>query len=110
LRVLLEIMGHEVHEAADGESGIAAALRLQPDFVVVDIGLPRLDGYEVARRLRAAIPHVGLVALSGYGREEDKQRAKDAGFDAHLLKPADPERLQAEMERLYRRGGPARAR
>jgi signal transduction histidine kinase len=109
LRVLLEIMGHEVHEAVDGESGIGAALRLRPDFVVVDIGLPRLDGYEVARRLRTALPGVGLVALSGYGREEDKQRAREAGFDAHLLKPAGSERLQAELDALHRRGGPTRA-
>jgi signal transduction histidine kinase/ActR/RegA family two-component response regulator len=110
LRVLLEIMGHEVHEAVDGESGIAAALRLRPDFVVVDIGLPRLDGYEVARRLRAALPRVGLVALSGYGREEDKQRAKEAGFDSHLLKPTGGDRLQAEMDALHRRAGLTRAR
>jgi signal transduction histidine kinase len=98
LRALLEALGHEVHEAGDGEAGIAAALELRPDLVFVDIGLPRVDGHEVARRLRAAKLTSRLVALTGYGRDVDMQRAKDAGFDDHLLKPATLEQLNAEID------------
>ncbi|HEY3518468.1 MAG TPA: MASE1 domain-containing protein [Gammaproteobacteria bacterium] len=98
LRTLLETLGHEVHEAADGEAGVAAALERQPDLVFVDIGLPRLDGYEVARRLRAAHLRARLVALTGYGRDDDVQRAREAGFDEHLLKPATLEQLRAAID------------
>jgi signal transduction histidine kinase len=98
LRTLLEALGHEVHEAADGEAGVAAALERRPDLVFVDIGLPKLDGYEVARRLRAAKLGVRLVALTGYGRDDDVQRAREAGFDVHLLKPATLEQLRAAIE------------
>jgi CheY-like chemotaxis protein len=98
LRTLLETLGHEVHEAADGEAGVVAALERRPDLVFVDIGLPRLDGYEVARRLRAAKLAARLVALTGYGRDDDVQRAREAGFDEHLLKPATLEQLRAAIE------------
>jgi PAS domain S-box-containing protein len=94
MRILLESSGHEVHDAADGASGVELASRLEPEVVLIDIGLPGLDGYEVARRIRATLrggPR--LVALSGYGQPEDKQRAFAAGFDDHLVKPADPARL-----------------
>ena len=97
LRTLLETLGHEVDEAADGEAGVAAALERRPDLVFVDIGLPRLDGYEVARRLRAAHVRARLVALTGYGRDHDVQRAREAGFDEHLLKPATLEQLRAAI-------------
>jgi len=98
LRTLLETLGHEVHEAADGEAGVAAALERRPDLVFVDIGLPRLDGYEVARRLRAAHLRSRLVALTGYGRDDDVQRAREAGFDEHLLKPATLDQLRAAID------------
>jgi signal transduction histidine kinase len=98
LRTLLEMLGHEVHEAADGEAGIAAVLELRPDLAFVDIGLPRIDGYEVARRLRAANAPVRLVALTGYGRDDDLQRAREAGFDQHLLKPAGIEQLRSAID------------
>ena len=98
LRTLLETLGHEVHEAADGEAGVAAALERRPDLVFVDIGLPRLDGYEVARRLRAAHLRSRLVALTGYGRDDDVQRAREAGFDDHLLKPATLDQLRAAID------------
>jgi signal transduction histidine kinase/ActR/RegA family two-component response regulator len=100
LRALLELSGCTVHEAEDGSAGIDAALRLDLDCVLLDIGLPRLDGYEVARRLKAAKPAVRLIALTGYGREGDKLRAAEAGFDAHLLKPVDTQRLHAVMDEL----------
>ena len=99
LRTLLEMLGHEVHEAADGAAGVAAALALQPDVCFIDIGLPELDGYEVARRVKAAKPAIRLVALTGYGRFEDLERARDAGFDEHLLKPASMDLLQAAINR-----------
>jgi signal transduction histidine kinase/ActR/RegA family two-component response regulator len=98
LRALLETFGHEVHEAGDGEAGVATALALRPDVVLVDIGLPRLDGYEVARRLRQAPARMRLVALTGYGRDDDVRRASEAGFDEHLLKPASADRLRAAIE------------
>jgi len=98
LRALLEALGHEVYEAGDGEAGIQAALELNPDLVFVDIGLPLVDGYEVARRLRAANLAVRLVALTGYGRDDDRKRAQEAGFDEHLLKPATTERLRAAID------------
>ncbi|HWM26956.1 MAG TPA: response regulator, partial [Woeseiaceae bacterium] len=100
LRVLLEMSGCIVHEAEDGPAGVASALRHHLDFVLLDIGLPRLDGYEIARRLKAAKPSLRLIALTGYGREEDKRRATEAGFDAHLLKPVDVRRLLAVMHEL----------
>ena len=94
MHILLESSGHEVHDAADGTSGVEIATRLQPDIVLIDIGLPGLDGYEVARRIRAVLKDgPRLIALSGYGQPEDKRRAFGAGFDDHLVKPADPTRL-----------------
>jgi CheY-like chemotaxis protein len=94
LRHLLESLGHEVHEAADGISGLERALALAPDAVVVDIGLPGLDGYAVARELRKA-SSAGplLIAVTGYGQDGDRQRSAEAGFDAHLTKPIDPRAL-----------------
>ena len=94
LRMALELDGHRVETAADGTSGVEAALGTTPDVVLIDIGLPGLDGYAVARRLRAALGHrVTLVALTGYGQSEDRRRTSEAGFDAHLVKPVDPDVL-----------------
>jgi CheY-like chemotaxis protein len=91
----LKLDGHEVHEAADGRAGLEAALRLTPDVALIDVGLPGLDGYEVARQIRAtdAGSSMVLVALTGYGQAEDRRRAVAAGFDVHLVKPVAPERL-----------------
>src|SRR6266850_6812403 len=87
----LELLGQSVTVAADGETGIALALSESPDAVFVDIGLPGLDGYEVGRRLREALgDRVRLVALTGYGRADDRRRVREAGFDAHLVKPIVP--------------------
>ncbi|MEX2125716.1 MAG: MASE1 domain-containing protein [Woeseia sp.] len=101
LRAFLELSGCTVHEAEDGSGGLESALRLQLDFVLLDIGLPRLDGYQVARRLKAAKPATPLIALTGYGREEDKTRAAEAGFDAHLVKPVNMGRLLGVMHELF---------
>jgi CheY-like chemotaxis protein len=91
LRALLEMHGHHVDIAADGVTGLERALSLQPEVVLVDVGLPRMDGYEVARRIRASkgIRRPMLVAVTGYGAPEDRQRALDAGFDAHVTKPVE---------------------
>jgi signal transduction histidine kinase/ActR/RegA family two-component response regulator len=95
LCALLELSGHEVAIAHGGAEGLARAREWQPDAVVCDIGLPDMDGYEVARRLRAepALRDLVLVALSGYALDEDLHRAREAGFHAHVAKPASLDRL-----------------
>ena len=95
LAAALTLDGHQVHEAADGISGIAALARVNPDVAVVDIGLPGVDGYKVAETLRGAPEHdsMVLIALTGYGQPDDRRRALEAGFDAHLVKPVDFETL-----------------
>jgi signal transduction histidine kinase/CheY-like chemotaxis protein len=103
LKVCLELAGHEVHETEDGPAGIEATRVHRPDVAIVDIGLPGVDGYEVARRIRAGTDHTTrLVALTGYGQPEDRRRALDAGFDAHLTKPVDPAELLSLIEALTR--------
>src|SRR5690606_506932 len=101
LRMLLEQAGHEAVEAVDGIDGVQIALSRRPDVAIVDIGLPGINGYEVARRLRQ-LPVSGtmaLIALTGYGQDEDRRRALQSGFDRHLVKPVDAERLtQALLE------------
>jgi signal transduction histidine kinase len=94
-QALLTLLGHEAHIASDGSEALDRFAGLDPDVVLLDIGLPGLDGYEVARlmRERATRPNM-LVALTGWGKESDRRRAREAGFDAHLVKPVDPETLQ----------------
>ena len=93
---ILSLFGHEVRCEYDGQSALAAARDYQPDVVVLDIGLPGMDGYEVARRMRALhSTRARIVAVTGYGQEEDRRRSREAGFDEHLTKPVDPEALQA---------------
>jgi diguanylate cyclase len=87
LQMVLESEGHTVHTAADGPSGLDTILQVRPDVALVDIGLPGLDGYRLAERLRSAGLRTYLIALTGYGRREDRKRAREAGFDAHVTKP-----------------------
>ena len=89
LRLLLESLGHRVVAAGDGPRGLSLALHHRPEVVLVDLGLPGLDGYEVARALRdsPAGKTMTLIAVTGYGQPDDRRRSKDAGFDAHLVKP-----------------------
>jgi signal transduction histidine kinase/CheY-like chemotaxis protein/CHASE3 domain sensor protein len=90
--------GHVVHEASDGPSGTEAAALHDPDVALIDLDLPGFDGYEVARRLRrAGRERPRLIAVSGYGRPEDRQRALEAGFDDHLVKPVDLDRVTAML-------------
>jgi signal transduction histidine kinase/CheY-like chemotaxis protein len=100
LAAALSLEGHQVHEAADGISGIAALARVNPDVAVVDIGLPGVDGYKVAETLRGAHEHdaMVLIALTGYGQPDSLRRAREAGFDEYVTKPIAPERLVRLMD------------
>ncbi len=105
---VLRQKGHDVHDAALGNEGLEAALRLRPDVVLLDIGLPDVDGYEVARRIRAtAGDQPFLVAATGYGSKDDRERALRSGFDRHMRKPVDPEELGAILDGLGSTGAPA---
>jgi two-component system CheB/CheR fusion protein len=97
LALLLEQAGHEVKTAADGQSGLELIKSERPSLAIVDVGLPVLDGFEVARRVRQdpQLASVCLVALTGYGQASDQAAALAAGFDEHLVKPLDPEQLSA---------------
>jgi signal transduction histidine kinase len=101
LRLLLELLGHQVKVAHSGPEGVRAAGQWRPDVVLCDIGLPGLDGYGVARALRQdqATAKARLVAVTGYGQEEDRRRAFEAGFDHHLTKPVGPEELETLLRR-----------
>jgi PAS domain S-box-containing protein len=101
LAALLEIEGHQVKAVYTPEEGLEEVELLKPDLVLLDIGLPRITGYEVAQRIKAAHPLMCVVALSGYGRPEDKQRATAAGFDAHLVKPVDFDDLRQVINRRW---------
>jgi CheY-like chemotaxis protein len=92
---LLGMQGHEVHVAHDGHHAVEIVAATHPDVVLLDIGLPRLDGYEVARRIRAmpGMEDTLLVAITGWGQPRDRQLAREAGFDEHLVKPVEPEML-----------------
>jgi PAS domain S-box-containing protein len=96
LQLLLQLAGHEVETAPDGPSGLRKLEAFRPDVAVIDLGLPGIDGYDLVRRARG-LPQTQatrFIALTGYGQAEDRRRALDAGFDVHLTKPVDPERLQ----------------
>ena len=101
LRLKLRRLGHEVHAVADGIAGLQTIVDRRPDLALVDIGLPGLDGYEIAARVRESIGRdVVLVAVSGFGQPEDKRKAMDAGFDEHLTKPADVNDIENLLSRL----------
>lgn len=102
LAMLLELMGHQVMVAADGGQALANGAAFMPHAVVLDIGLPDIDGYEVCRRMRSSDwgRSALLIALTGWGAETDKQAAKNAGFDAHLTKPADAEELEQILRQV----------
>jgi PAS domain S-box-containing protein len=92
MAMLLKSLGHEVCTAYDGEQAVEAATTLRPDVVLLDIGMPHLDGYEAGRRIREhpGCRHIFLIAMTGWGQEEDRRRTDEAGFDHHLVKPVDP--------------------
>lgn len=102
MSMLLELEGHEVFVAHDGKQAVEVAIAERPALVLLDIGLPFMDGYEACRAMREGrLVGALIVAMTGYGREEDRQRSVDAGFDAHLVKPVDVEDIrQLIRERL----------
>jgi CheY-like chemotaxis protein len=105
LSALLGLMGNEVHVAYDGLQALEMAAALEPDIILMDIGLPKLNGYDAARQMRAieALRGVTLVALTGWGQGEDRRRSQEAGFDHHLVKPVGLDDLQAVLAAPARR-------
>jgi CheY-like chemotaxis protein len=99
--IYLRAMGYEVSTAVDGVAAIAQAERLHPDVIVLDLELPRISGFDVARRLRAnpETSHIPLIAATGYSHITQLDRARDAGFDQIVVKPCDPDSLVEEIER-----------
>jgi two-component system CheB/CheR fusion protein len=109
LAILFRIAGHEVATAYDGKEALAAAEAMRPNAVLLDIGMPEGNGYEVARRIRAQPwgKDVFLIALSGWGKDEDRRRSEEAGFNAHLVKPVAPDLLRKALSRIM---GPPKGR
>ena len=104
MRMLLSMAyGHTVYEAADGSSGVRSAVESRPDVALIDLGLPDIDGHEVARQIRAALDKaIVLIALTGYGSAEDQRLAVESGFDLHLVKPVDAPELARIFEDIAR--------
>jgi CheY-like chemotaxis protein len=105
LVALLEMLGHEVAGAADGRQAVQRAAEFRPQVVLLDLGLPLMDGFEVARTLRQdpRFEDVFIAALTGWGADGDRRRTADAGFDAHLTKPVDLPALEAVLARSGQR-------
>jgi CheY-like chemotaxis protein len=100
LKRMLELAGHHVRVAVDGAAALAAVRSAVPDVALIDIGLPQMDGYEVARRIRTTHEKRPLlVAITGYGLPEDRNRSREAGFDLHLVKPVDTATLAEVLSR-----------
>ena len=102
MSMMLSIMGHETRTAHDGETAVATAETFLPDVVLLDIGLPKLNGYEVAQRIREKAwgESMYLIAVTGWGQEEDRQRSSEVGLNLHMVKPVEPaalEKLLAEL-------------
>ena len=104
LGMLLRIMGNDIRTAYDGQQGLEVAGEFRPDVVLLDIGLPKLDGYEACRRIREQPWGKGvvLIAVTGWGQEEDRRRSHEAGFDRHLVKPVDPGALMRMLTELQK--------
>jgi CheY-like chemotaxis protein len=105
LASVLELSGHRVSVAYDGPSAIEVAIAERPDVIFLDIGLPGMDGYEVAAALRqrAELCDARIVAITGYGQDRDRQRTRDAGFDQHIVKPVNLNDLWDLLERRTER-------
>ena len=112
LAMMLSIMGHDTRTAHDGESAVTTAESFRPEVVLLDIGLPKLNGYEVAQRIREHEwgTSMFLIAVTGWGQEEDRQRSSEVGLNVHMVKPVEPaalERLFAELRRTQAEQGQA---
>jgi CheY-like chemotaxis protein len=102
LSMLLHARGHDVQVAYDGLEAVGAAIAFNPDVVLLDIGLPKLHGYDAARRIRDARgDKVLLIAVTGWGQDEDRKKSRNAGFDHHLTKPVDPEAISRIIDETY---------
>lgn len=95
LAMLLKMMGHNVHTAYDGDEAVTAAREFQPHVVLCDIGLPKLNGYEACRQIKAQAwdKKMILIAVTGWGQDNDRRKTQEAGFDYHMVKPVDPQTL-----------------
>jgi CheY-like chemotaxis protein len=104
LALMLRLSGYEVTVAPDGPTALRAAEQEQPDVILLDIGLPGMSGHEVAKRLKekTAGKPAFLIAVTGLGRGEDRQRSKEAGIDIHLVKPVEPEQLEHLLKKFHR--------
>lgn len=102
MAMLLSMMGHETRTAHDGEAAVAAAEEFRPRVILLDIGLPKLNGYEVAQRIRQEKwgESMFLVAVTGWGQDEDRQRAEDVGMNLHMVKPVEPAALDRVLDSL----------
>ena len=96
MAMMLSIMGHDTRTAHDGESAVATAETFLPDVVLLDIGLPKLNGYEVAQRIREKAwgESMYLIAVTGWGQDEDRQRSTEVGLNQHMVKPVEPAALE----------------
>jgi CheY-like chemotaxis protein len=105
LAALLELDNHEVRVAHSGRAALTLAQTFRPDVALLDIGMPELNGYEVAHALRQEPwgANILLIALTGWGQDDDRQRAKNAGFDRHMTKPIDPDELEALLQPQIRK-------
>jgi CheY-like chemotaxis protein len=106
LAMMLQLMGHEVRTAHDGLQGIDVASEFRPDVILLDIGMPKLNGYDACRRIREQPwgKDVAIIALTGWGQEEDKRRSKEAGFNFHMVKPVEPAALEKLLSGLLTQG------
>ncbi|MDB6077831.1 MAG: chemotaxis protein methyltransferase CheR, partial [Akkermansiaceae bacterium] len=100
LGMFFQMEGMDVMVTYDGQEAVDAAEKFEPDLVFMDLGMPRMDGFEAARRISQRFPAAKLVALSGWGRDEDRKKSAEAGFTEHLVKPVSPQDLRAALERL----------
>jgi two-component system OmpR family response regulator len=102
MAILLRLYTYDVQVACDGATALRTVLEKQPDVVLLDIGLPKLDGWELAKQLRSQITGKRplLIAISGYGMQSDQKRSQEAGIDLHLVKPVEPEMLQQVLQRF----------
>ena len=102
LAMMLSIMGHETRTSYDGESAVSHAEEFLPDVVLLDIGLPILNGYEVAQRIRESAwgASMFLIAVTGWGQEEDRQRSSEVGLNMHMVKPVEPSALEKLLSEL----------
>jgi CheY-like chemotaxis protein len=100
LALLLQLEAHATLTAYSGDDALSRVASFDPQFVLLDIGLPEMDGYEVARRLKTLVPRARLIAVTGYGLAGDKQRSADSGFEAHLVKPVNLAAIQSAFASL----------